>query len=436
MFAAETAFIKQNYAYDPVTEDPYLLDYLRPTATGTGGAPEAVIGVGPVIVRLASVSRPALRLLAPVVRDELLARHGLSPPVPAPLPQVRWSFPTDGTVRDAPVVTGGGVYASSGGRVYALDASSGRPRWARTISDYVVSLQVVDGQVYVSDGRILHVFDARTGRPKWRYQGKRIEQFTVAEGRVVFCTREETVVLDASSGRRPWRSGRRDCLGNDSPVLGGGAVYVSAKEGVVHALDAATGRRRWSARSDADVTAAGKVVYVGTGSRVRALDAASGAERWSTAIGDSVVSAPAFAGTALYARDSTGILHALDARTGKERWTFPTDITNYPPPRVTVSGSRLYLVGPGGVHALDAASGTERWSTPMGSDVVSGPIAHADMVYVGAGDNTVHALDAVTGAPRWRLSIGRDTAISSVSAGGIVYASGSGNVYALGRLPP
>lgn len=442
IFAAETASIKQNSAYDPVTEDPYLLDYLQSTATGTGSAPEAVVGVGPVIVRLASVSRPALRLLAPVVRDELLARHGLPRPTPTALPQVRWSFPTDGDVQVAPVVTGDGVYASGGGRVYALDASSGRPRWARTISDFVTAFQVVDGQVYVSGGSVLHVFDARTGRQKWRYRGERIDRFTVAAGRVVFCTRKEIVMLDAASGRRPRRSGERGCFGNEHLAIGDGVVYVSSEKGTVDALETATGHRRWSARSDADVTPAGKAVYVVTGGRVRALDAASGAERWSTHVGNGVISAPILAGTALYARDLAGTLHALDARTGKKRWTFPTGITSYPPPPVTVSGSRLYLAGPGGiVRALDAASGVELWSTPVGGDSTSAPIAHAGTVYA-EGDKAVHSLDGVTGARRWRVSTGSRTAIGPVVAGGLVYASGSGNVYALdpavasGTTPP
>ncbi|RBQ16901.1 hypothetical protein DP939_27955 [Spongiactinospora rosea] len=429
MFAAETTRIKQGYAYDPVTEDPYLLDYFWTVPSGTGTAPEAVIGVGPVIVRLASVSRPALRLLAPVLRDKLLARHGLPRPTPVPLPQVHWSFPTDGGLRDAPMVTDGIVYVSGGDRVYALDAASGRPRWARTIGEL---LQVVDGQVYVSDTGRLHVLDARTGVAKWQwdqYVLHEIEDLTVAEGLAVFCTGGRAVALDAASGRRLWRTGERGC---GHLAIDGGAVYVHEGDSTVSALDAATGHRRWSARSDAAVTAAGKVVYVGTGSRVRALDAAFGAERWSAPIGHGLDSAPELIGTALYARDSAGTLHALDARTGKERWTFPAGGTDSAT-RVTVSGNLLYLAGPGGVHALDTASGAQRWSTPLGSDVVSGPIAHAGIVYAGT-DDAVHALDGVTGTPRWRVNTG-EPAIGPV-VGGLIYAHDDGNVYPLSPASP
>ncbi|MFI0420792.1 PQQ-binding-like beta-propeller repeat protein [Spongiactinospora sp. 9N601] len=431
MFAAETTRIKQGPPYDPVTEDPYLLDYFRTPASSTGTAPQAVIGVGPVIVRLASPSRPALRFLAPVLRDKLLARHGLPRPRPVPLPRVRWSFPTDGELWNAPMVTDGIVYASGGGRVYALDAASGRPRWARTIGNKIAHLlQVVDGQVYISEAGDLHVLDARTGAAKWRYQDGWIDGLTVAEGLVVSCPGERAVALDAASGRRLWRTGERGC---GHPAIDGGAVYVQPGDGTVSVLDAATGHRRWSARSDAAVTAAGKVVYVGTGSRVRALDAASGAERWSAPIGHGLVSAPELIGTALYARDSAGTLHALDARTGKERWTFPTGSTDSDT-RVTISGNLLYLAGPGSVHALDTASGAQRWSTSLGSDVVSGPVAHAGIVYAGA-DDTVHALDGVTGAPRWRVHTGSEPAIGPV-VGGLVYAGGSGNVYALSPAYP
>ncbi|GAA0939316.1 PQQ-binding-like beta-propeller repeat protein [Nonomuraea longicatena] len=435
IFAAETASIKESHAYDPVTADPYLLDYLRSSAIGTGSEPEAVVGVGSVIVRLASVSRPALRLLAPVVRDELLARRGLPRPTPSSPPQMRWSFPTDGDVRTEFVVSGDGVYAAGGGRVYALDASSGRPRWARTIGDHVAGFQVADGQVYGLAGNFLHAFDARTGRQKWRYQGKQLVMFTAGEGRVVLCGYGGTDVLDAATGRRLWRSGERGCTGR--PVIGGGAVYVPGQRGIVHALDAATGRHRWSARGDGDVTPAGKTVYLGTGNRVRALDAASGAERWSTPVGDGAVSATVLSGTAFYARDSAGTLHALDARTGEKRWTFsPGIVDTFPLARATVSGSRLYLVGPGGiVHALDAASGTELWSTRTGGGSVSAPISRGDIVYADGGDNAVHALDSATGARKWRVIVGSPAAIGPVVEGGLAYASGSGNVYAIGPAP-
>jgi outer membrane protein assembly factor BamB len=439
ILAAETASIKRSYAYDPVTEDPHLLDYLHPTNAGAATAPESVVGAGPVIVRLTSVSRPALRLLAPVVRDELLARHGLPQPVPTSDDRVRWSFPTDGNARNAPVATGGVVYTSGGGRVYALNASSGSPRWAHTIGDVVASFQVVDGQVYAVAWAALHGFDARTGRLKWRYQsmGVRGEGVAVAGGRVIVCAGKETVALDAASGRRLWRFKERGCFGSDPLSIDLGAVYVSGGNDTVYALDAATGRRRWSVRGDSDVTPAGRLVYVGTGNRVRALDAASGAERWSTPVGDGSVHAPVLSGTAFYARDSAGTLHALDARTGKRRWTFsPGVVTTFPLARVTVSGNRIYLVGPGGVvHALDAASGGKRWSTPVGSHLTSTPVAHAGVVYA-EGHDAVHALDGETGARKWHARTGSLTVIGPVVAGGLVYANGSGNVYALGPAAP
>lgn len=132
IFATETARIKQTETYDAITEDAYHLDHIRSTATGTGGAPEVLVNVGPVIVRLASASRSALRLLAPLVRNELLARYRLPRPVPTPRPDLRWTFPTDGQLRDEPVVAGGAVHAwgwGAAGVLYALDARTGRLRW-------------------------------------------------------------------------------------------------------------------------------------------------------------------------------------------------------------------------------------------------------------------------------------------------------------------
>ncbi|MDP9868472.1 MULTISPECIES: outer membrane protein assembly factor BamB family protein [Streptosporangium] len=443
IFATETARIKQTEIYDAITEDAYLLDYIRSTATGTGGAPEVLVNVGPVIVRLASASRSALRLLAPLVRDELLARYRLPRPVPTAPSNLRWTFPTDGQLRDDPVVAGGAVYAIAGGRVHAMDASSGRPLWTTVIAEFVGGpLRVTDGLVFVEGPGSFHALDARTGRRRWRHPVGPSSTFVVAKRRVILVDGETAVGLDTVSGRELWHFHSADTFSISRPVIDGATVYIDDAGGTVHALDVATGRRRWSVRTGAakdgshraTTAAAGKVVYViGADRRLRALDAATGARRWNTLLGSPVAFPPVPAGDAVYAWGAAGVLYALDARTGRLRWAFAPGAVSFPA-ELAVDRGRVYLAdGDGVLHCLDAVTGMEQWRQSVGADHVSGPIVHAGTVYAGAG-GAVHALDGITGARKWRIRTGSQ-APSVIAAGGLLYVSAGGDIHALRPTP-
>ncbi|MEV1004831.1 PQQ-binding-like beta-propeller repeat protein [Nonomuraea sp. NPDC050202] len=450
IYAIETTGIKQTLAYDATTEDPYLLDYLRPTATGSSGAPETVVNAGPVIVRLVSTSRSALRLLAPLVRDQLLARYRLARPAPTPPPHLRWSSPTDGHLQGAPTVSGDAVYAAGGGRVYAMDAFSGRLRWSRAISDYVSGpLQSAGDLVYAGDSRTtLHALDTRTGRSRWRYSPDPSPDlgfhFLATRGRVILCAGSDIIGLHATTGRRLWRFRTGGSCAWSRPRQAGGTVYIDDYAGAVHALDLATGRTRWSVRTGADeraspwVTPAGKAVYVaGADRRVRALDTATGAQRWSTRLGAALTFAPLPAGATVYVRSADYEVHALEARTGRKRWSAPTSVIE-PALGLTVGQDRLYVVTSAGIiSALDTATGAERWSAPMGDDIILGPVVHRGVVYVSTDGGVVHALDGATGARRWRMNTGDALGNDAISgnalthANSLLYTGGGGNVYAL-----
>ncbi|MEV0611786.1 PQQ-binding-like beta-propeller repeat protein [Nonomuraea sp. NPDC050404] len=445
IYVTETISIKEGLAHDVTTEDPYLLDYLRPTATGSPGAPEAVVSVGPVIVRLVSTSRSALRLLAPLVRDELLDRYRLARPAPAPLPQLRWSLPTDGHLQGAPTVSGDAVYAAGGGRVYAMDAATGRLRWSRAIGDYVSGpLQFAGDLVYADDGSAaLRALDARTGRPRWRYPAQDLGfHFLTTRGHVILCADGEIVALDAATGRRLWRFRTAGSCAWSRPVRAGGTVYMGDLS-AVHALDMVTGRPRWSVRTGSRegegtwVASAGEVVYVaGADRRVRALDAATGAQRWSTRLGGALTAAPLPAGATVYVRSADHNVHALDARTGRTRWTALTSVID-PALGLTAGQNHLYAVTSAGIlSAFDTATGAERWSTSLGGVIVVGPVVQKGVVYVSTDGGVVHALDGATGARRWRMNTG-DAPGAPISgnaltyANGLLYTGGGGNVYAL-----
>ena len=250
-----------------------------------------------------------------------------------------WGHESGDVYTSSPTFVDGTVFFGAGdGRVYAVDASTGKERWRATTGGRVRSSPAVDGsRVYVgsADGRV-YAFDRRTGALAWKFD-------------------TEGVKLESKNfgyDRRTVQS---------SPAVVNGTVFVGARDGWLYAIDAATGAERW--RFDHKISwvntspaVVDGVVYAGSsdGQFVQAVDAASGKELWRTTTG-TTWSSPSVAGDVVYAGDGQGRLHALDRKSGKLLWSFRTGTTVHSSP--TPSGD-LVIVGSsdGGVYAIRTTS--------------------------------------------------------------------------------
>ncbi|MCF6471819.1 hypothetical protein FAF44_26000 [Nonomuraea sp. MG754425] len=447
LFAAEVAAVKGDGQIDPTTETAGFLTYTVHVTNGYYGA--TIINAGPVIVRLTSSSRRAVRLISPLLRDNLFARYlpGVRPPTAAREPG--WSFPTDATVYADPVVAAGVVYATSGdGAVAALDAVTGAQRWRFRMGGSIMDAHVVaGGTVYVADTHNQVVaLDAATGRPRWTRGIRADSDLVVAAGRLHVWARgpawdapAELVTLDAASGRRLWTFRPAGSMLNIDPVVAGDVVLTGSDHGVAYALDPATGAVRWRHRVGAAgdhvaLVRAGTTVYAtSAGGDVYALDARSGRVRWSSWVIGPVAARPVAAGATLYAGGADGTTFALSTATGTLRWIFPAAGDE---PGVTwaaaVAGGLVYTVGRDRtLHALDTATGTERWRLPLAKGRETGPVAAGGAVHVTEHGGTLHVIDAVTGRVRSSFETGGTGTTGPVVAGGFVYVgSSNGNVYA------
>ncbi|MFI6735806.1 PQQ-binding-like beta-propeller repeat protein [Nonomuraea sp. NPDC050451] len=440
LFARAAAYSRKNDTFDPSDESSH--HFSRTVAVPAGNFGETVVNAGPVIVRLSSTSRRALRLVTPLLLDNLLARY--QPGVQAPAPALRrgWSHPTDGSVYPEPVVIDGVVYAGSGdGTLQALDARTGAARWIVRAGDSIMrSPAVVKGSVYaVSDGKIV-ALDAASGRRRWS-RAIRADRGPVVAGGMLYAITEdsEVVALDTARGQELWRFRPEGFARNTDPVVTGGVVLLGSDHGVVYAVDASSGELRWRFRAGGeqrvDLAVTGGVVYAaGANGQVHALDAATGKVRWTSRVDGAVDSPPVTAGGAVYLLVRGGATYALDAATGRRSWSFRAqgdDLTfDWD---VSAAKGLVYVGAPDSrVHALDAASGAERWSSPVGDGVCSGPVVAAGTVYVGGDDGTLYALDPATGARRWSFRTGGTVETTPVVAGDLVYVgSSNGNLFAL-----
>lgn len=290
-----------------------------------------------------------------------------------------WKAHAGNILMSTPVVSGGEVYVGSGHNghlthqklpgkdtpvwgapggdaITAYDAASGAERWSfKTTGEDMPSAAVSDGMLVFANGDF-HAYGLRSsdGSVAWRRDLPGIATMasaTAVGGRVLLSECRhfdpyacETLLLDAKSGSVRWRApfGNSD----SSPAYGGGTVFVSGVEsdhrhwpaiesgrGVVAALDAASGRVKWTYRTpvaglytafgSAERAVAGTyesgVYYQGfpTNDMLVALDATSGKPIWRFTSTAPIKMSPVIDSGKLYVGDNSGILYELDAKSGR-----------------------------------------------------------------------------------------------------------------------
>ncbi|HET9380475.1 MAG TPA: PQQ-binding-like beta-propeller repeat protein [Streptomyces sp.] len=243
-------------------------------------------------------------------------------------------------------------------------------------------------------------------------------------------------------GWRPWRFR----MSNDvwgTPAVAGDLVYVTSFE--VHALDVATGRRRFKTRDVAwSMAVADGRVHASDGPTLFALDAREGTDLWRLPTDAWVYSLKADRGTVVTGTRGGGV-QAWEAAAGRKLWELTGAQTDFESPEAgpSVHDGAVYVWQDARLRALDARTGDERWSYPIGDAASCGGVpvrlTHAPdgYVYVCAGTRVL-ALDVVTGHVRWHfeapavfLSPPAFVPGPAVTGGGLYLADYLGTVYAL-----
>lgn len=155
----------------------------------------------------------------------------------------------------------------------------------------VVQAIVCGGKVFVPSkaGRV-YAIDAATGKRVWRWQraGPIVNSVGCAGGLVIFGSLDGKVrALRAGDGSAAWAFDggiRGFCT---APCLAGGKAYMGGRDGTFYCLDAATGRKVWATPTGGYVwhTAAcadGRVFVANEEIKVVCLSAADGKILWKT----------------------------------------------------------------------------------------------------------------------------------------------------------
>ncbi|MEV5396277.1 PQQ-binding-like beta-propeller repeat protein [Streptomyces cellulosae] len=247
---------------------------------------------------------------------------------------------------------------------------------------------------------------------------------------------------ESPGGWRPWRFR----MSNDvwgTPAVAGDLVYVTSFE--VHALDVATGRRRFKTRDVAwSMAVADGRIHASDGPTLYALDAREGGDLWRLNTDAWVYSLKADRGTVLTGTRGGGV-QGWEASTGQKLWELTGCQTDFESPAAgpALFDGTAYVWQDARLRALDARTGEERWSYPIGDAASCGGVpvrltaAPDGYVYVCAGTRVL-ALEAGSGHVRWHFEAPAVFLCPpafvpgpAVTGGGVYLADYLGTVYAL-----
>ena len=273
----------------------------------------------------------------------------------------------------SPSVWNGAVYFGSGdGNVYALDAAAGTLRWKFQTGDVVHSSPAIaDGVLYIGSwDRYLYALDAASGAQKWRFE----------------------------TGDDP---DAHNHIGiQSSPAVVNGVAYFGSRDAYAYAVDVATGKQIWNFSTEGSwvnnspVVHEGRV-YFGTSvpGIVHAVDAKSGKVVFDVNSGSPVFASMALAGDIVYMGNFAGKLSAIDLKQQKPVWTFETDGAKQNAAAMTnADGSIKWetLFPSPNVFYTDMVLAVNKLFS-MGT-ILSSPVVAGDTVLFGSTDGNLYAL--------------------------------------------
>ena len=260
----------------------------------------------------------------------------------------------------------------------------------------------------------------------------------IVAGGVVYLSDSNGVVeaINGATGAVKWRT-TPACAGQvtSDPAFAGGRVWIGLEDPGVAAISAGGNNVSCIESflvSSPPSAAHGTVYAAGEGGEVAAINATTGEVRWSRQLpndnGPYFEDSPSLSadGSAVFVSGTNsstkGVVYKVNAATGAVIWSRTVDACASLNSTVAVSGSRLFVVSGCNLYGLSAATGSTIWQN---TGVGSGDLAVAgDLVFNGAA-----AFNATNGTLVWNNPTYSGS--SPAVANGVVYVDAGSQIFML-----
>jgi outer membrane protein assembly factor BamB len=241
-----------------------------------------------------------------------------------------------------PIVVDGRIHlVDERGAILALDPGTGHVLWeSASHYDGATDLLSTGGSIYLGTGDgFLVSLDAATGAEQWKVKmtpnGASVHNPAAADGFVYAGTAGGGfVAVDTKTHLVAWSG---DLHGDDTgtAVVNGGVAYIAAgvdaPSGTLHAFDAKTGKLLWNGPLPdlQSPTVLGRIGLSATrNGLVAAIDTATGALAWSIQLTGKIRPMAVVGPTLYLAADQEHRVYAVEAATGHRLWQFDVDGSN------------------------------------------------------------------------------------------------------------
>jgi outer membrane protein assembly factor BamB len=242
-----------------------------------------------------------------------------------------WHFNTDGgaSLLTTPAVGAGRVYfEATDNNVYCVDAARGQLKWKFPRPDGSLGYSApvfLEDSVYVCGETTAYRLNASDGKEVWKSYigGKSLSTLETGGGRLYLGgDGVGLVALSPTNGSVLWSfTGKYPGDWFGTPLYAGGVVYVSTYNRMVYAVDATTGKAKWSyqvlgsALSRPAIDVKRQTLYVTSGTyrdnpTLTAINIRTGKKAWDYKLGHATGS-PVVAGDRLYVGSNAGFLFAF-----------------------------------------------------------------------------------------------------------------------------
>lgn len=205
-------------------------------------------------------------------------------------------------------------------------------------------------------------------------------------------------------------------------------LYAVTHDAAVHAIDAQTGRVRWTTvvgNSNFPSFRPGvneKYVAVINGSTLYLLRRKTGEVFWSQMMTGVPAFGPVMAGSSIYTLSFNGLVESLNLeKIANDSWSY-LSAGNATSPFVVSTSTICWMTDKGYLYVRDVMEGGLRYRFEANDTFPSSPTyQYPDRLYAAAADGFVYCLDEKTGKIRWRVSTGKTIEHRTVAIADALY---------------
>ena len=233
--------------------------------------------------------------------------------------------------------------------------------------------------------------------------------------------------IDLATGKARWTCKTENGFAT-TPLVMDGKVILGDLVGLVHAVAADTGKALWKFDSEAGIhssaNAAGNSILFGNdANQILCLDAGTGKLLWKAEAGDRVNSTLSIADGLAFSSGCDSHLRAIDIATGKEK--FAADLGNIAPGAAALIGGNAIIGTDGGrLVCMNIDPPKQAWvyeGVENQAMVYATPAIADGIIVAGARDRQIHAIDLKTGQKKWAFRTRGDVNASPLISDGRVF---------------